>query len=676
MRKHVRKVTVALLLAASAVSAQTPATGQDSRQLDEMSLEELLTIDVSVASKKSESLSTTPAIVSSIRADDARAFGIRTLKEALALVPGVVIQDAPVGTTSIMIRGLSETFNQKVLFLLEGVPYWMSSHGDVPLLSLPLESIERIEVIRGPGSVVYGTNASAGVINVILKKGSDRDTVDLSGGSQGLLSGAVSVSRRTAHGHFFVGGSAQSMGDGYEAGWAQTNLVAPFTNGRQFVGAELRGFPTSGSITKKEESKSVVAGFQRGGLTMMGHAFEQTSNGLGGAPLVFQPNRLTYRGLLLHAGWAKKVSHFDLNVYADHNPFFLEFSIDNFLASADSNQVVTARLGRQLYRDPWTNNFRTRLGATASYPVSSRASLLLGVENEVRKAGEYQKTDEARMAQAIQSRTTRVNEFSAFAQVDLALADFRAVLGGRFVDNGLAGTHVSPRVSLIYSLDESRSLKLLFSEGFNSPVISQQDLIIPFVVSGNKDLRAETVRSWDLAYTHSTRSQIMTLNGYVLSVNDAIGRVRPPGAAQPQYANVDGFTRFGFEADYQRSFRNLLLLSNAAFNRQGHELLDDDPLAMFVPKFSASAGARYKLGDGHSVGAAERFWSKRGTIGAQHVTTLDYSYTYKRLRVSAVIDNVFDRPVYSPDVNANTIPSVPSGPGRSFYALCTLSRGN
>ena len=201
--------TFAPFAAADLLAAEDPP-----KELTEMSLEELLTVDVSVASKKSELLSNTPAVVSSVNAADLRSFGVRTLRDALAHVPGVVIQETPVGSVSIMIRGLSETFNQKVLFLLEGVPYWMSSHGDLPLLGMPLELIERIEVIRGPGSVVYGTNASAGVINVILKKNTDRAAVDLSGGSQGLLSGTASFSRRLAHGHFFVGGSSGKMLDG------------------------------------------------------------------------------------------------------------------------------------------------------------------------------------------------------------------------------------------------------------------------------------------------------------------------------------------------------------------------------------------------------------------------------------------------------------------------------
>ena len=55
---------------------------------------------------------------------------------------------------------------------------------------------------------------------------------------------------------------------------------------------------------------------------------------------------------------------------------------------------------------------------------------------------------------------------------------------------------------------------------------------------------------------------------------------------------------------------------------------------------------------------------------------MTYAFTRKWLRLSVVAENVFDRSIYSPDVNSNTIPSVPGGPGRSFYALCTVSRGD
>jgi outer membrane receptor protein involved in Fe transport len=153
-----------------------------------MSLQELLQIRVSVASPNSERIINTPAIVSRYDMQDMSGMGLRTLKDLLSFIPGFVLQDSRSGGTTVMIRGLVEAFNQKVLFMLYGVPYWMPSHSEIPLLGMPLEAISHVEVIRGPGAVIYGSNASAGVINIITKQ-TPQSVVAFSAGSHNKING-------------------------------------------------------------------------------------------------------------------------------------------------------------------------------------------------------------------------------------------------------------------------------------------------------------------------------------------------------------------------------------------------------------------------------------------------------------------------------------------------------
>jgi outer membrane cobalamin receptor len=146
------------------------ASDAEIEALFELSLEELLQLKVSVASSREETISETPAIVSRYEASDLSLMGLRTLKDFLSFVPGVLVDDSVVGHSHIVMRGISEVFNQKVLFLLDDVPYWMPSHSQVPLLGIPLESIDHIEIIRGPGAVIYGSNATSGVVKIITRK--------------------------------------------------------------------------------------------------------------------------------------------------------------------------------------------------------------------------------------------------------------------------------------------------------------------------------------------------------------------------------------------------------------------------------------------------------------------------------------------------------------------------
>lgn len=135
--------------------------------LYEMSLEALLS--VKVVTGRPQTVLNAPSVVSTLKVDELSDMGVDRLTDMLVFLPGIEVNAAGIGNSPLQIRGISDSFNQKVLFLLNGAPYWMPAHGDIPLNGIPLNSIEKIEVIRGPGSVRYGTNASAGVINIITR---------------------------------------------------------------------------------------------------------------------------------------------------------------------------------------------------------------------------------------------------------------------------------------------------------------------------------------------------------------------------------------------------------------------------------------------------------------------------------------------------------------------------
>ena len=95
---------------------------------------------------------------------------LRSLSDILSFFPGFVVNEPLIGQPVVQIRGLADINNQKILFLIDDTPYWLAANGSIPLLGIPFELIEKVEVIRGPGSVIYGTNASAGVIKVVTRK--------------------------------------------------------------------------------------------------------------------------------------------------------------------------------------------------------------------------------------------------------------------------------------------------------------------------------------------------------------------------------------------------------------------------------------------------------------------------------------------------------------------------
>jgi len=137
-----------------------------------MSLEELVAIEVSVATGSTQPLKLAPGIVSVVTAGDIERMGATSLDQVLETVPGVHV--APSGidwfTPIWSIRGIHTSINPEVLLLINGVPYTTNFDGSRGFrFRMPVSMISRLEVIRGPGSALYGADAYSGVVNVITR---------------------------------------------------------------------------------------------------------------------------------------------------------------------------------------------------------------------------------------------------------------------------------------------------------------------------------------------------------------------------------------------------------------------------------------------------------------------------------------------------------------------------
>ncbi|RYY04513.1 MAG: TonB-dependent receptor [Gammaproteobacteria bacterium] len=151
-----------------------------------LSLAELGQVQISIATGNSTPLDKAPATASVIYAAEIEAMGARNLDEVLETVPGMHISLSSLSRLDSVesVRGVHSGFNPQVLMLLNGVPVQYSLQGGRPtLFRMPVASIERVEVIRGPGSAIYGADAYAGVVNVITKDASSVKTTSIGAAS-------------------------------------------------------------------------------------------------------------------------------------------------------------------------------------------------------------------------------------------------------------------------------------------------------------------------------------------------------------------------------------------------------------------------------------------------------------------------------------------------------------
>ena len=172
--------TVSVFLAAVWMSAVVRAESDPSTitKLREMSIEELFELDVSSIFKRPMKWSEAPAAAFVITQDDIRRSGATSIPELLRLVPGTTVNNTDSNKYGITIRGFSEgRFSHKLLTLFDGRNQYRAFFGGTywEAEDYVLEDIERIEVIRGPGSALWGSNAVNGVVNIVTKSAQDTE---------------------------------------------------------------------------------------------------------------------------------------------------------------------------------------------------------------------------------------------------------------------------------------------------------------------------------------------------------------------------------------------------------------------------------------------------------------------------------------------------------------------
>ena len=632
--------------------------------LIEMPIKDLMNVVVSVASLENENLIESPAIVSSFKRKDMQALGLRSLKDILSFFPGFIVNEPFSGAPVVQIRGLMDVNNQKILFLLDDTPYWIAANGNIPLLGIPFELIEKVEVIRGPGSVIYGTNASAGVIKVITRK-DETNSANLKFGEHDTA--IISGYQKWAH----APNSTWTTRIGYEIQSSDGHSAS--------VENALTGPPgvsptENGSIPRYEESKSIYLSHQSNNLSGFLHAAETEKSG---ASLGTVQSNSIYREdtLMLHADYTINREKQTTKLFAEYNNYYSTIEIDDLLIlwSIPGD-------GEFSYEDDGKDNYRFRGGAQTKLKLNDKHTLLLGAEHEKRSTGNYLLLDDnnGNNLNSVPvpgfSTTPGYNgilihsadeseENTVYAQSDLVLDQYRFLLGIRYVDNNKSGNEIIPRFATVYQLNKSHSLKLLYSVGFNSPTFRQNADVGAFGTSTNTKLEAETVRSYDLAYSYTEEGQLFVANLYHIQARDIIG------SSNGIFVNSEEFERSGVEIDYQLTRKTWLMYSNISYLRQGDEMNATDMTAAYAPNWNFSVGANYMLKSSHRLGASLRYISDRINVNDYSLANIDYQFKKNNYTLYATLTNIFDKEIINPDVRTigTTNIKLQAYPGRSAF---------
>jgi outer membrane receptor for ferrienterochelin and colicin len=517
---------------------------------DETKLDLVLTQaeEVTAASRATETVEDAPSSVSIVRSEELRQMGYPTIAEALRGVRGVFVSDDRSYPT-VGFRGFGRLgdYGNRVLVLLDGQPTnddWLGSSYVGYDARTDLEDIERIEVVRGPGSVLYGTNAFSGVINLVT-----RGVEGKSSGEVGVGTSDYGVGRGRARYNLKLGPSASL--------WM--SIAGARGAGRDFYFPEFAGAPTLAGHARG------LDGFQSG-----------TLNG-----------RVTYKSLtamwFLHSR-DKSIPTAEYETQFGDSRFrqadtrgLLEVRFEPELArhvQLMSRAHVNYYTFRGHYPRPSGSGGLERDRFDGSWAgIEERLVLTPGAGVRLTLGGELQSHYLVHQTVTDESGTHLDNEPTYNVRAAYLLADVpissavRLSAGSRFDSYSTFGSSHNPRFALITRPYAAGNLKLLFGKAFRAPSIYELTYNDNGVTQqASPDLQAESIYSTELEFAHRFSPTVsLTLAGYENLVRNLIvtrgtGTPADPDTGTPadllRYENSRApVLTIGGEIELRRDFR-------------------------------------------------------------------------------------------------------------------------
>ena len=625
--------------------------GEDLFSLD---LEALLNMKVITASKFSENLSEAPGMISVVSKDELRRFGGITLREILERVPGLASSTASFTDRSIVAaRGDQTKINGgHILFLINGRPTREILEGGLAgdlLESFPVGTLERIEVIKGPGSVLYGSNAFSGVVNLITRK-AERNEVVVSGlGTRGP-GAATSAQFTLKQGDLGVVGAGQFH---EKPSWA-TPVWSPV------AGLEQR--------TIQDRGKGGYVGIDFRNLTVMSSFTEWKTSYIEGTV-----GEARWRRGFADVGYRiKPRERWAMDVNLTYTRTTLDAAKTIPFIDRDSNEVVAE----------WTNV--VRLGGD-QVTFGALYSHVEGLENFY-----------GQMPGVVIAKGSRPGE-ALYAQADHELFEHVKLIGGLQANKiGTLAFNVVPRAGVVWDPANRWAVKTLYSEAFRAPSINETLIAYgppPTVpgpsLTGDPNLSPEKVSTIDVGVSyHGNRFQGGA--GFFHSrQTDSI--ILDASTEKWKYVNLGETTFNGLELDGKYYFRRHFFLTGSMLyqvNHDGNGHHDITPIA----NFGAKAGVSYDWADRFTASLFDVYQgSLDGYAAARNPKPQAYHMVNTHLRYDlsshmpahsktglalvAHANNLMNRPVWLPDWKDNPGDTIFTDRGRSIYVGIDVTFG-
>jgi outer membrane receptor for ferrienterochelin and colicins len=477
-------------------AAPIPLPAQDPVRVAqaEPGLEDLLEIlqeETEVASKTRMNADFVPGIVTVLHGADLEALGVETVWEALSLVPGLQATRDRDGLPSVAVRGIDFPFNSGNLkVLVNGVPLSRDNGGVNGIVLLtPVQQVDRIEVIRGPGSVVHGDFAFMGLVNVVTRAQGTRAW--LRGGGQDAISAGGTVSGTT-------GGFELSFG---AAGWRSHDpaLADPL------VGHEDRGFAT------------LLA--RRGGFALLGEAIARDLDPVGTTNTVNGAQE--HWAVDARYGRALGPVHLDGHATLRNNDFrtpgnSFEGDVRELGLDASGRAGAHEWLAGAAFQQSAIDTALFRRPAAANRPPT-----------------------------VVEVRDQRREVWSLLAQDRFdATKEVSVTAGVRFDDDSNVGSRLTPRAAFVWRISERHILKAQHAEGFRPPTFFE---LYGATGTAATDIDFEVNATTELNYVHRRPRSLFRGTAFRTRLRDMIFVSGPQ-----RFSNSAEARAYGLELEWEQ----------------------------------------------------------------------------------------------------------------------------
>ncbi|SMF14764.1 iron complex outermembrane recepter protein [Alteromonadaceae bacterium Bs31] len=526
---------------------------------------------ISIATGIEQPIHKAPAVASVVTADQIHAMGASDLDQVLETIPGLHVSRASIGYNPVYtFRGIHSSYNPQVLVLINGIPITNLFHGDRGQSwgGMPVESIERIEVIRGPGSAVYGAEAFAGTINIITKTADD-----VSGTALKAASGSYNTTDLSAiHSNEWLGLKFLLAGeyhktDGHD-GVVESDAQTRFDS---IIGTEASLAP--GNITLSRENLDLRVDIQkdkwriRSGLQRR----RDWGAGVGVAEALDPHNRYNSDRFNADVTWTDQIANdaWDLSVQASYLSTTHEIDKDLIIFPPGFDMGFGA-YDKGLIGNPEVLETHSRFNITASSNTFDSHSLRLGAGyyygdlyevRETKNFGIDPATDQllppnsglvdvSDTPYVFLREGDRKNAYLFVQDIWQLASDWELTAGLRYDNYSDFGSTVNPRLVLVWSTTQKLTTKVLYGEAFRAPSFAETQAINNPVVLGNPDLDPERLQNYEMNfYYQATEDLTFSINLFNYVWRDIIRFVPDTDASSSTAQNTGERLGQGWESE-------------------------------------------------------------------------------------------------------------------------------